>query len=254
MSSLAKRDDQLERTAGLVTVVLPAYNVGPYVAEAVQSVLEQTYEMLELIVVDDGSTDDTVEQLQAIHDDRLRVIRQSNAGSSAARNTGIVAGRGEWIAFIDGDDVWLPQKLERHVAYLRARPDADLTFAWSRVVDERGRDTGRTSVHAAGVVSFERLFAQNVIGNGSAVVLRRSALDAGGAFRRSATRRGGARRLVARSVVATRQRARHSRDAVAVPDARGSDHEGLAAHGDGVVASRGKDACARAGARCADHG
>jgi len=182
VSSPAARVDAPSYTAGFVTVVMPAYNVGRFVAEAARSVLAQTHREFELIVVDDGSTDDTVEQLARIHDARLRVIRQPNGGSSAARNTGIAAGHGEWIAFIDGDDVWLPEKLERHVAYLRAHPEADLTFAWSRVVDEHGRDTGRTSVHESGVVSFERLFAQNIIGNGSAVVLRRSALDAGGWF------------------------------------------------------------------------
>lgn len=170
------------RTPALVTVVMPVYNVGPYVAEAIHSVLSQTYQALELIVVDDGSTDDTVERVAAHHDPRLHLLRQANAGSSAARNSGIAHGTGELIAFIDGDDVWLPDKLARHVAYLRDHSDADLTFAWSRIVDENGDDTGRASVRAAGIVPFERLFALNVVGNGSAVVLRRDALDRAGLF------------------------------------------------------------------------
>ncbi|MBA3522361.1 MAG: glycosyltransferase [Gemmatimonadales bacterium] len=165
-----------------MTVVMAVYNVGPFVAEAIHSVLSQTYEALELIVVDDGSTDDTGEQVVGICDPRLRLLRQGNAGPSAARNSGIARGTGELIGFIDGDDVWLPEKLARHVEYLRAHPEADLTFAWSRIVDEDGRDTGRTSARVSGVVPFERLFALNVVGNGSAVVLRRDVLDRAGTF------------------------------------------------------------------------
>jgi len=170
------------RTPALVTVVMPVYNVGPFVAASIGSVLSQTYERFELIVVDDGSTDDTPDRVADIQDDRVRLVRQPNAGSATARNTGVAAGRGELIAFIDGDDAWLPDKLARHVAYLRGHPDADLTFAWSRTVDEGGQDTGRTSAHVSGVVPFERLFVLNVVGNGSAAVLRRDALDRAGTF------------------------------------------------------------------------
>ncbi|MBA3345742.1 MAG: glycosyltransferase [Gemmatimonadales bacterium] len=169
-------------TPGLVTVVMAAYNVGPFVTDAIRSVLSQTYVAFELLVIDDGSTDDTGDRVAGIRDPRLRLIQQANAGLSAARNTGIAHGTGELIAFIDGDDVWLPDKLARQVAYLRAHPEADLTFAWSRIVDEGGRDTGRTSARVSGVVSFERLFALNVVGNGSAVVLRRDVLDRAGTF------------------------------------------------------------------------
>ncbi len=168
---------------GLVTVVLPAFNVAPYVGAAVESVLGQTYSTLELIAVDDGSTDATLEELARRGGDaRLRVMRQPNAGASAARNTGIVAGRGEYIAFIDGDDVWLPDKLRTHIEYLEQTPGADLSFALSRVIDEHGRETGRVNRQTGGPVAFRHLFTRNVIGNGSAVVMRRSALDAAGYF------------------------------------------------------------------------
>lgn len=94
-----------------VSVVIPSYNYGRYVAEAIDSALGQTLPPLEVIVVDDGSTDDTP-QVLATYGDRIRVLRQKNAGVAIARNSGIAAARGEYVAFLDADDVWLPRKLE----------------------------------------------------------------------------------------------------------------------------------------------
>jgi glycosyltransferase involved in cell wall biosynthesis len=98
----------------LITVVIPAYNRERYVASAVESVLNQTYQNLEIIVVDDGSTDGTVKALEP-YAGRIILFCQPNAGVSAARNVGIRAARGHWIAFLDSDDWWKPQKLERQV-------------------------------------------------------------------------------------------------------------------------------------------
>jgi glycosyltransferase involved in cell wall biosynthesis len=95
----------------LVSVVIPSYNYGRFVVEAVKSALAQTYRPIEVIVVDDGSTDDTAERLAA-YADRIRYIRQENSGLSAARNTGIRAATGEWVALLDADDLWHRQKLE----------------------------------------------------------------------------------------------------------------------------------------------
>jgi len=104
-----------------VSVIIPTYNRAWILREAVDSVLGQDFESFELIVVDDGSTDDTAEILAA-YGDRLRVIRQENRGVSAARNTGIRAAGGTLIAFLDSDDFWLPGKLACQVAYLEAHP------------------------------------------------------------------------------------------------------------------------------------
>src|SRR5487761_1421423 len=93
----------------LVTAIIPAYNYGPLVVEAVESACAQTYPRMEVIVVDDGSTDDTQGRLRP-YLDRIRYIRQENRGLSAARNTGIQAAQGEWNALLDADDVWHPQK------------------------------------------------------------------------------------------------------------------------------------------------
>jgi glycosyltransferase involved in cell wall biosynthesis len=106
----------------LVSVIIPTYNRASYVTEAIDSVLVQTYADYEIIVVDDGSTDNTQDVLRP-YLDRIVYIYQPNAGVSAARNTGILAAKGEWIAFLDSDDIWLPQKLETHVSAVHDHPD-----------------------------------------------------------------------------------------------------------------------------------
>ncbi len=113
-------------TAGepLVSVIVPAYNASRTVAATIDSALGQTVSDLEVIVVDDGSNDDTADVVEAMADPRLKLIRQPNGGAAAARNTGIRHARGTWVALLDSDDVWLPRKLERQLAALDANPDA----------------------------------------------------------------------------------------------------------------------------------
>lgn len=112
----------------LVSVILPTYNRARTLERAVRSVLAQTQPDLELLVVDDGSTDHTSQVLAGIHDPRLHVIRQDNRGPAAARNAGIAAARGDWLAFQDSDDEWLPHKL---AAQLAAARNADIGFVLS---------------------------------------------------------------------------------------------------------------------------
>lgn len=111
----------------MVSVIIPSYNRAGSIRAAVESVLKQSYADLELIVVDDGSTDDTEAVLKGIDDDRLRYIYQENAGACVARNTGIAAARGEYIAFHDSDDIWHPTKLEKQMAAFETY-GADLVF------------------------------------------------------------------------------------------------------------------------------
>jgi glycosyltransferase involved in cell wall biosynthesis len=105
----------------LVSAIIPTYNRGYILHKAIDSIFNQTYKNVEVIIVDDGSTDDTQKMLMG-YGDRIRVIYQQNAGPSAARNKGIEASQGEIIAFLDSDDVWLPTKLERQVSLLQRAP------------------------------------------------------------------------------------------------------------------------------------
>jgi glycosyltransferase involved in cell wall biosynthesis len=109
----------------LITAVIPTYNYGRFVTQAVESALAQTYSPVEVIVVDDGSSDDTREQL-APYADRIRYIYQDNQSVAAARNTGIQAARGDLIAFLDADDLWHPHKLELQMRYLADHPSVRL--------------------------------------------------------------------------------------------------------------------------------
>ncbi len=126
--------------APLVSVIMPAYNTAAWIAESIDSVLNQDYPAKELLVIDDGSTDGTLEILRA-YGDRIRLITQRNQGSAVARNAGLDAAHGEFIAFLDSDDVWLPGKLSAQVRYLQAHPELGMIYsrwrAWKP--DAQGR-------------------------------------------------------------------------------------------------------------------
>jgi glycosyltransferase involved in cell wall biosynthesis len=108
--------------SGLISCTVPVYNGERYLAETLQSILAQTHQPLELIVVDDGSTDATP-AVVADFGDRIRYVRQENAGPSAARNHGIKVSNGDFIAFLDADDLWHPEKLARQMVCFRKRPE-----------------------------------------------------------------------------------------------------------------------------------
>ena len=103
----------------IVTVITSAYNIAPYIRESVLYALQQTYSNLEVIVIDDGSTDGIIDC----------VLKRPHRGQAPAMNVGVAEARGEYIALLDGDDVWLPQKLERHLAFHADHPDADMTYS-----------------------------------------------------------------------------------------------------------------------------
>ncbi|MBI2216288.1 MAG: glycosyltransferase [Candidatus Rokubacteria bacterium] len=116
-------------SAPAVSVVVPTYNRAHVIVETLRSVRAQTFTDLELILVDDGSTDDTGERVQSLGDPRVRYVRQPNRGVSAARNHGLRLARGEVVAFIDSDDLWKPDKLEREMAFFARHPEAGCAFA-----------------------------------------------------------------------------------------------------------------------------
>jgi glycosyltransferase involved in cell wall biosynthesis len=163
-----------------VSVILCSYNGERFIQAAVDSVLAQTSADFELIVVDDGSTDSTPSILSHIRDPRVRSITQHNQGAAAALQAGLKNACGEFIAFIDQDDVWEPDKLTRHMTAHAENPTADLTFSWFRLIDFHGRLIGAQSRRVRGCVAFADLLEDFVIAGTSNVVVRRDAIERAG--------------------------------------------------------------------------
>lgn len=166
-----------------VSVIIPTYNYGRYVGQAIDSVLAQTLPVHEIIVVDDGSTDET-ESVLACYSDRVRVIRQRNCGVAAARNTGVASSSGELVAFLDADDTWLPLKIERQVARLLAEPELGMVHCGMREVDQAGKTVLDYSEGLDGWLANELLLFERraIVGSGSTALVRRAAFDAVGGF------------------------------------------------------------------------
>lgn len=164
-----------------VNVIIPTYNRKWAVNRAIDSVLAQTYPHFQLIVVDDGSTDDTKTLLNSYNDPRLIVLNQPNRGVSAARNTGINAARGNLIAFLDSDDLWLPNKLARQVNFFEQRPEA-LICQTEEIWIRNGKRVNPKKRHQKprGMI-FEPSLALCLV-SPSAVMIRRELLDEVGLF------------------------------------------------------------------------
>lgn len=120
----------------LVSAVIPVYNGERFVRASIASVLGQSWARIECVVVDDGSTDSTPDVVRAIGDDRVRYVRQPNGGVSRARNRGMAEAKGDFVAFLDADDVWLPQKVERQLSLFEGRPEVGLVLSGYHIVDE----------------------------------------------------------------------------------------------------------------------
>ncbi|MGH2341546.1 glycosyltransferase family 2 protein [Segnochrobactraceae bacterium EtOH-i3] len=165
-------------SAPVASIVVPAFNAAATIAQTLTSLLNQTAREFEILVVDDGSTDRTVAIVEGFADPRIRLIRQSNRGLAGAHNTGIFHARGDFIGFCDADDLWMPEKLELHIAHLRARPDVGISFAGSSMIDAAGRTLPVAQRPKLTGITAVDVFLRNPIGNGSAAVVRRAALDA----------------------------------------------------------------------------
>jgi glycosyltransferase involved in cell wall biosynthesis len=167
----------------LVSVVMPAYNVAWCIGRAVDSVLAQDDPARELLVVNDGSTDDTRAVLDR-YGDRITVIDQANRGMCAARNVAIRRARGVYIAFLDADDWWLPDKLGRQVALMEQQADIGFSSTAARVEDENGRLLNLWPCRSGRTQMLETLFAENaaIAGGCSAVMARRHLIEQVGAF------------------------------------------------------------------------
>jgi glycosyltransferase involved in cell wall biosynthesis len=164
----------------LVSVIIPTYNRAWILKEAIDSVLAQDFADYELIVVDDGSTDNTPDMLAAYGRD-IRVLRQSNKGVSAARNRGIKASSGGLIAFLDSDDLWLPQKLSRQVDFFATHFQAMICQSEEQWIRNGARVNPKNRHHKFSGMIFERSLELCLV-SPSAVMLRRSLFDTVGIF------------------------------------------------------------------------
>jgi glycosyltransferase involved in cell wall biosynthesis len=167
----------------LVSVVIPTFNSAGFLVQAIQSVLAQTYQDFEIIVVDDASTDNTESAIQRFGN-RVSYIRQESGGPSAARNRGILQSRGELIAFLDADDLWRPTKLARQVEYMAQHSEAVLVYTdFTRGPEPGSNNQSRLQAFQQRnpVSAFQGLLLENFIAT-STVMVRRSALATSGLF------------------------------------------------------------------------
>lgn len=167
----------------LFTVVMPAYRARETVAAAIASVLAQTETRLELVVVDDGSPDDTVAMAEtaAAGDRRVRIVRQANCGPAAARNAGIQYGTAPFLAFLDADDRWAPDTLARHAAHFHAEPSVGVSFARICFFDPSMTAGGRISAHVP-ALTLARSIGENPLCTASNLVVRRDVFEQAGGF------------------------------------------------------------------------
>lgn len=170
----------------LVTVVIPAYNASEYIGETIESVLQQSFTDFELLVINDGSTDNTAEVVRSYSqkDSRVTLLSQVNQGVSVARNTGIQQAKGEFVAFLDSDDLWLPNKLDLHVQHLSANPQLGMSFGRVEFISFDGKPTGQLSNPHISNITPKDLYEENPAITPSNAVIRRDVLEQIGGFDR----------------------------------------------------------------------
>jgi glycosyltransferase involved in cell wall biosynthesis len=169
-----------------VSIIIPAYNAEKFIVETIKSVQRQTFSDFEIIVVDDGSTDQTASLVMQLEEPRLRVLSVEHQGLSATRNRGVAASEGKFLAFLDADDLWTPNTLQLYVEALTANAAADLSYGWTYFWNydlNNSSDVTKLISHSAtGATAYRAMLERNIVGNGSNIFVRRSAFDAVGGF------------------------------------------------------------------------
>lgn len=186
LDEVRMRDEALNRSGGnpLISVIIPAYNCAATIDETLRSVRGQTYHNIEIIVVDDGSTDETyaVAAQHAAEDQRVRLFRQPNNGVASARNRAIREASADLIAPIDADDIWLPDKLELQVTALDTFPSVGVVYTWFAKIDVEGRIIEIDNRHTAEGNVLAELCVRNIVGHASSPLILRSAIDRVGGY------------------------------------------------------------------------
>ncbi|MBZ8182200.1 glycosyltransferase [Oscillatoria salina] len=171
----------------LISVIIPAYNAQKTIKETIESVLKQTFPDFELIIINDGSQDSTLEIIQEIKDPRIRVFSYQNSRQAVSRNRGISRATGEYIAFLDADDLWTPDKLEKQLTALQTNPEAAVAYSWTNWIDESSQFLRRGSYLSFNGYVYPQLLQINFLENGSNPLIRREALETVGGFEPSLT-------------------------------------------------------------------
>lgn len=169
----------------LISVIIPVYNGEKTIRKTIESVLNQTFIDLELIVVNDGSQDSTLDIIKSFSDSRLHLFSYSNAGQAISRNRGIKQASGKYISFIDADDLWTSNKIECQLAALKNHPDAAVAYSWCNHIDAEDKLLRPGSRITANGYIYSQLLVANFLENGSNPLIRRQALTEVGEFEAS---------------------------------------------------------------------
>ena len=165
-----------------VSVVIAAYNSMRYLPQTLDTVLAQTFQDFEVIIVDDGSDDHIKAWAETLTYPQVKFFSQANAGSAAARNTALSHATGDYVAFLDADDLWEPRKLETHVQVLDDRPEVGLVYSWVATIDEQDRPQGKVCANSELGDVLPRLIEHDIIECGSNPVIRRTCFERVGGF------------------------------------------------------------------------
>lgn len=158
--------------SSVVSIIMASYNAERTIRQAIQSVIDQTYTEWELLVINDCSSDHTSDIISSFADERIRLLNNStNLGVSTTRKVGLDAARGEWIAILDSDDQWMPEKLEKQMKYAN-RKGAEFVFTGSSFMDENG-ELINWQLHVPPTIEYHELLKQNLISNSSVLIKRR---------------------------------------------------------------------------------
>nr|WP_305908378.1 glycosyltransferase family A protein [Methylomarinum sp. Ch1-1]MDP4521204.1 glycosyltransferase family A protein [Methylomarinum sp. Ch1-1] len=166
----------MPHSQSLISIIIPAYNAETYIKKALDSVLTQSYRHFEVLVINDGSTDNTETIARSYDDTRIRLISQPNGGLSNARNTGIRSAKGDYLAFLDADDYWMPEKLALQLELLNHHPEIGFCSTRTRVETPTGEFINDWPCPNINTSTLHTIFAQNaaIAGSGSSVMARKN--------------------------------------------------------------------------------
>jgi glycosyltransferase involved in cell wall biosynthesis len=166
----------------LISVIIPVYNGESTIRETLESVLRQSFQNFEIIIINDGSTDHTLEIVNSIKDVRIKIFSYLNSGLSVSRNRGLGHAKGEYITFLDADDLWTSDKLEVQLRTLKQAPEAALVYSWSDRIDEYSKPIGKGGHISVNGNALPYLLLTDILENGSNPLIKAEIFSSVGPF------------------------------------------------------------------------